>query len=156
VDVLKSVVIKKYGNAEAVWKIFNKDGVVGKKEWKRIIKKTNISMTATESKALRKLLPNKATIAEFCSFVGGFSKEPATEQSNSQTQDPGLAKLPTEVPHLPPSFKRRELAQEQLVAALLDSAGPQSTTLTAPKSRVSSQGSECTFFQCVTCVLVLI
>ena len=47
-----------------------------------------------------------------------------------------------QVPALPPSFKRREQAQEQLVAALLDSAGPHSTALTAPKSRVSSQGSK--------------
>ena len=41
---------------------------------------------------------------------------------------------------LPTSFKSRPHAHEQLVAALLDSGGNRSTAVTAPKSRVSSQG----------------
>ena len=37
-------------------------------------------------------------------------------------------------------FKSREFAQQSLANALLDSSGRHSTALTAPKSRVSSQG----------------
>ena len=51
-----------------------------------------------------------------------------------------LAELPGEVPVLPTSFQSRPHAHEQLVAALLNSGGSHSTAVTAPKSRVSSQG----------------
>ena len=58
-----------------------------------------------------------------------------------------------EVPHLPVTFKPREQAQEQLVAALLDSSGLHSTALTAPKSRVSSQGSKSRSCHCFFTIL---
>ena len=41
---------------------------------------------------------------------------------------------------LPPSFRPRLHAQEQLLNALLAREGARSTAVTAPKSRISSQG----------------
>ena len=41
---------------------------------------------------------------------------------------------------LPPSFRPREHAQDQLLGALLAREGARSTAVTAPKSRISSQG----------------
>ena len=41
---------------------------------------------------------------------------------------------------LPPSFRPRLHAQEQLLSALLAREGARSTAVTAPKSRISSQG----------------
>ena len=41
---------------------------------------------------------------------------------------------------LPPSFRPRLHAQEQLLSALLARDGSRSTAVTAPKSRISSQG----------------
>ena len=41
---------------------------------------------------------------------------------------------------LPPSFRPRLDAQERLLAALLAREGARSTAVTAPKSRISSQG----------------
>ena len=52
----------------------------------------------------------------------------------------GLAKVPLECPSLPSSFRHRPHAEAQLAAALLDGDGRRSTSLTAPKSRISSQG----------------
>ena len=43
------------------------------------------------------------------------------------------------VPELPAAFRERGYAQQQLMEALLDSAGAHSTAVTAPKSRISSQ-----------------
>ena len=44
------------------------------------------------------------------------------------------------VRQLPPSFRPREHAQNQLLNALLAREGASSTAVTAPKSRISSQG----------------
>ena len=41
---------------------------------------------------------------------------------------------------LPPSFRPRVDAQERLLSALLAREGARSTAVTAPKSRISSQG----------------
>ena len=41
---------------------------------------------------------------------------------------------------LPPSFRPRLHAQDQLLSALLAREGARSTAVTAPKSRISSQG----------------
>ena len=41
---------------------------------------------------------------------------------------------------LPPSFRPRLDAQERLLVALLAREGSRSTAVTAPKSRISSQG----------------
>ena len=63
---------------------------------------------------------------------------PVEKQQSSHSA--ALAVLPAEVPVLPSSFRQRKHAQDELTAALLDSSGGGSTTVTAPKSRVSSQG----------------
>ena len=49
---------------------------------------------------------------------------------------------------VPPSFKERKHAAEELLRALVDTTGGGSTSVTAPRSRVSSQGSK-------SCVIVL-
>ena len=46
-DQLRAALIEKYGSAKQAFKSFNKDGVVTKREWKRIIKKT-VAMTMTK------------------------------------------------------------------------------------------------------------
>ena len=82
----------------------------------------------------------------FLAFFGQSETQQVSSPSDTPGETPNkqqsaaLAMLPSEVPILPASFRERKSAQDELTAALLDSSGGASTTLTAPKSRVSSQG----------------
>ena len=137
--LLKKALLMKYGSAKAAFdELSNSDGIVGRKELKKAIKKTSLSedFTSKEMKVLRAKLPKKATRAQFCSFLDGSSVQ---SESTETAEASHLAPLPPEVPQLPGSFRPREHAQAQLTTALLES-GRRSTSLTAPKSRVSSQG----------------
>jgi hypothetical protein len=80
-----------------------------------------------------------AEFSELMDEVKPKDEQAAASKSTSHALS-HLAELPGDVPVLPTSFKSRPHAHEQLVAALLDSAGNRSTAVTAPKSRVSSQG----------------
>jgi hypothetical protein len=97
-----------------------------------------------DTKALRKRLPKKASLVQFFELMGEVKSNSKASQSTASQSTSNmssyLARLPSEVPVLPISFKSRPHAHEQLVAALLDSCGNRSTSVTAPKSRVSSQG----------------
>ena len=96
-DQLRAALIEKYGSAKQAFKSFNKDGVVTKREWKRIIKKTvPMTMTMANVKLLRKGLPKKAGLREFCAFVGG-SKELEEEATTSEATGSRFAELPPEV-----------------------------------------------------------
>ena len=96
-DQLRAALIEKYGSAKQAFKSFNKDGVVTKREWKRIIKKTiPMTMTMADVKLLRKGLPKKASLREFCAFVGG-SEEFEAEATTSEATDSRFAELPSEV-----------------------------------------------------------
>ena len=96
-DQLRAALLAKYGSAKQAFKSFNKDGVVTKREWKRIIKKTvAMTMTGADMKLLRKGLPKKASLQEFCAFVGG-SEDLDEEVATTETADSRFAKLPPEV-----------------------------------------------------------
>ena len=112
--ILKDALLAKFGSAEAAFKHFNKEGVVAKKEWKRIVKKTlvNVPMTGGDMKALRKALPKKSNLADFCAFIGGPSQTSKAEIGNTEktnlskerkASSKQLADLPPEVPELPSS-----------------------------------------------------
>ena len=95
-DQLRTALLAKYGSAKQAFKSFNKDGVVTKREWKRIIKKTvAMKMTGEELKLLRKGLPTKASLQEFCAFVGGSELE--EQAATSEATDSRFAELPSEV-----------------------------------------------------------
>ena len=129
-----------YGSAQSAFQaLSSSDGTVGRKEWKRGIKKAGLAedFGSKDLKALRSSLPKITTLSAFCSFLG---ESPAVQDELTEDiEASGLAPLPPEVPALPGSFRSRDHAQAQLTAALLES-GRRSTSLTAPKSRVSSQG----------------
>ena len=95
-DQLRAALLAKYGSAKQAFKSFNKDGVVSKREWKRIIKKTVMTMSMADAKLLRKGLPKKASLREFCAFVGG-SEELEEEATTSEATDSRFAELPSEV-----------------------------------------------------------
>ena len=134
---LKAALLAKFGSAKLAHKSFCKNGTIGKKEWRRVIRKVLPSMTVEDAKALRKKLPKNASLAKFVEWIGEENTS-VSESPSSEATD--LADLPVEVPLLPPSFKPRPHAHEQLVFALIDSSGRHSTSVTAPRSRVSSQG----------------
>jgi hypothetical protein len=99
-------------------------------------------MSKAVGNSLRKKLPKKVSLVQFCELMGEMKPKGEGASPSEITEYPSshLTQLPSEVPALPTSFKSRPHAHEQLVAALLDSAGSRSTAVTAPKSRVSSQG----------------
>ena len=99
-------------------------------------------MPQADAKALRKKLPKKVSLVQFCEMMGEVKPKSSHPSASKSTTDMSshLAELPGEVPVLPTSFQSRPHAHEQLVAALLNSGGSHSTAVTAPKSRVSSQG----------------
>jgi hypothetical protein len=133
----------KFSTAKAAFGSFsNEEGTIGKKEWRRMIKKMLPTMLQADCKMLRKKLPKKVSLVQFCELMGEDKPKGKQASADESTLHPPshLAKLPDEVPVLPTSFKSRPHAQEQLVAALLNSGGNRSTAVTAPKSRVSSQG----------------
>jgi hypothetical protein len=133
----------KFGTAKAAFDSFSNDeGTIGKKEWRHIIKHTLPNLPKAVTKALKKQLPKKVDLVQFCDLMDKVKPKGNEGSAIDSTSDSlsHLAELPSEVPVLPTSFKSRPHAHEQLVAALLDSGGKHSTAVTAPKSRVSSQG----------------
>ena len=92
----------------------------------------------TAGKQLRKRVSSSKAI-DLKSFLK-FAGEKKASVSTTCAERAGLAKVPLECPSLPSSFRHRPHAEAQLAAALLDADGRRSTSLTAPKSRISSQG----------------
>jgi hypothetical protein len=140
---LMTALYSKFGTAKAAFDTFsNGEGTIGKKEWKRVVKKTLLAISHTDANALRKKLPKKVDLAQFCELMSEVKSKDEQSNDSDSTSHPSshLAELPSEVPVLPTAFKSRPHAHEQLVAALLNSGGTSSTAVTAPKSRVSSQG----------------
>ena len=138
---LKKSLLSVYGSAQAAFEaLSSSDRVVGRKQWKRAIKKAELSedFGNKDLKALRSSLPKVTSLSEFCRFLGESLVQDVSPTESADAS--GLAPLPPEVPSLPSSFRRREHAQAQLTEALLHGDGKRSTSLTAPKSRVSSQG----------------
>jgi hypothetical protein len=133
----------KFGTAKAAFDSFgNDEGIISKKDWRRIIKTILPTISKADAKALKKQLPKKVDLVKFCELMDEVKPKNSGESASETTSHASshLAELQNEVPVLPTSFKSRPHAQEQLVAALLESGGSHSTAVTAPKSRVSSQG----------------
>jgi hypothetical protein len=141
-DRFKAAVISKHGSAKKAFKSISKNGLVSKKEFKKALMHLMPELTIMEGKVLRKQLPKKLKLEAFIAFVDpaaeGAKSEPASV--NDQTRA-GLAELPNEVPEIPSSFMQRPHAQQQLLLALVDNNASRSTAVTAPKSKIASQGS---------------
>ena len=140
---IKILLLEQYGSAASVFDaLTGKDGNISKKILKKVCKRLLPSSSAEEIKALRKKLQKLGSVSAVAAFLGagGSSGSP----TKRVTGDSHLAALPPEVPQLPASFKQRKQPHTQLIWALLklsaDDDGGSSTAVTAPKSRVSSQG----------------
>ena len=140
---IKILLLEQHGSAASVFDaLTGKDGNISKKILKKVCKRLLPSSSAEEIKALRKKLQKLGSVSAVAAFLGagGSSGSPAKRV----TGDSHLAALPPEVPQLPASFKQRKQPHTQLIWALLqlsaDDDGGSSTAVTAPKSRVSSQG----------------
>ena len=147
VDTFKEALLSKYGSSEKAFHSMNKKGVVSKKEWKKALMRLMPDVTVAQMKSLRKQLPKKVQLEAFVAFVDGAGavksgSKSVGDQQSSEKSRAGLADLPNEVPEIPSSFMHRPHAQQQLLLALMDSASTRSTAVTAPKSKIASQGSE--------------
>ena len=104
---LKGAVVAAFGSARAAFDVYSKDGVFGKKEWKRLLKRVLPSLKQAEAKLLRKGLPNRMSLLQFCSFIGGSegtgtSTDKGKTNKSKEADSSGLASLPPEVPEVCP------------------------------------------------------
>ena len=99
---LKGAVVAVFGSARAAFDAHSKDGRIGKRGFKKLIKKVLPSLKPNEAKRLRKALPNKMTSLDFCSFIGGpEDTASSTSKANGDKDElSGLASLPPEVPEV--------------------------------------------------------
>ena len=97
-----------FGSARAAFDTYAKEGIVGKKELKKLIKRVLPSLTPPETKRLRKVLPSRMSSVDFCAFIGG-PEETCTgssagkakgKASSKESESSGLASLPPEVPEV--------------------------------------------------------
>ena len=143
VDSFKEALLSKYGSAEEAFNSLNKNGILSKKEWKKALTQLKPEFTVIESKSVRKMLPKKVNVKAFTLFLDGAeaAESPLASVKVAKPRA-GLAALPHEVPEIPSSFLQRPDAQRQLLLALVDKeSGLSSTAVTAPKSKIASQGS---------------
>ena len=142
VDSFKEALLSKYGSAEEAFNSLNKNGSVSKKEWKKALTRLMPEFTVIESKSVRKMLPKKVNVKAFTLFLDAEATESPVASVKAAKPRAGLAALPHEVPEIPSSFLQRPDAQRQLLLVLVDNAsGVRSTAVTAPKSKIASQGS---------------
>ena len=103
---LKKAVVAAFGSARAAFDTHSKNDAVGKKEWKKLIKKALPSLNQEVAKLLRKRLPNRMSWVDFGAFIGGESASTAGKgntQSKTYKDEPapsGMAVLPPEVPEV--------------------------------------------------------
>ena len=94
---LKRALLTTYGTAEgafAAWS--NAKGSITKKEFKKMVGKL-MPLRDDDAKALRKKLPKKASLAEFCAFVDGSAGDQARKESSTpEAEASHLAVLPPE------------------------------------------------------------
>jgi hypothetical protein len=164
-QLFRQLVLKHYTDAGNAFSVFvqGDDGLIGRKNFKKLVQSVGMKIDEDNRKQLRKRIITKKAIdrGSFVAFFG--SSESSAEVIVSSSDTDGLAALPIEgnesymntcshcvsdavdvflrlsVPELPAAFRERGYAQQQLMDALLDSAGARSTAVTAPKSRISSQ-----------------
>ena len=138
IDQHFKVLIRTNGGVETVFAAVTGNKDISRKGFKQILKTLGLDLTDAARKRLRKKISGGNAVISV-KMLARFVGEESQLHTNQITRN-DLAALPVEVPVLPTAFKSRPHAQEQLVAALLDSGGTSSTAVTAPKSRVSSQG----------------
>ena len=103
---LKEAVITVLGSAKAAFDALSKDGVMGKKEGKKLIKRALPSLKPGHAKWLRKRLPGRMSLVDFCSFIDGTeeaaisSNDKAKRDKSKDAESSGLASLPPEVPEV--------------------------------------------------------
>ena len=101
VSQLKEKVIAVFGSARSAFEAHSKDGVVGKKELKKLLKQVLPSLKQGEAKRLKKILSSKRmSLPEFCLFIGGSEETTDTAKMNNEPKASGLALLPPEVPEV--------------------------------------------------------
>jgi hypothetical protein len=102
VQALKAALLAKFGSSnDKAWQTFSKDGAIGKKEWRKIIRKTMpTTITQAEIKTLRKALPKSVNLVEFSDWLEGDKgqkKQDKDESSSPTTDESNFAVLPVEV-----------------------------------------------------------
>ena len=103
---LKQAVVTVFGSARPAFDTYAKDGTVGKKELKKLIKRVLPSLTPGETKRLRKVLPSRMSSVDFCAFIGGpedtgsSAGKAKNKASSKESESSGLASLPPEVPEV--------------------------------------------------------
>ena len=140
---LRAAILETYTGSSTAFQALSKSGSITKKGWKKCLPQLLPSLGEDEKKKLRKKLRRVQNAESFAEFVDGASattdKASSFNRAEGNTGTVGLAALPVEVPQLPATFKQREHPQQQLIAALLESGGKSSgTSVTAPRSKVSS------------------
>ena len=71
---LKKSLLSVYGSAQGAFEaLSSSDGIVGRKQWKRAVKKASLSdhFGSIQLKELRSSLPKLASLSAFCNFVDG-------------------------------------------------------------------------------------
>jgi hypothetical protein len=100
VQTLKAALLANFGSSnDQAWQTFSKDGAIGKKEWRRIIRKMMPTMSQEETKRLRKALPKSVNLVDFSDWLRGDKgqKKAEDESSSPTTDESNLADLPVEV-----------------------------------------------------------
>ena len=100
VQALKAALLAKFGSSnDKAWQTFSKDGAIGKKEWRKIIRKTMPTITQAEIKTLRKALPKSVNLVEFSDWLEGDKgqKKAGDESISPTTDESNFADLPVEV-----------------------------------------------------------
>ena len=143
----QALLLEKYKSPKLAIAAVAKNGVMGKRMLKKLSKKLGVSLSA----ACKKRLKRKGQSAEaFVALWGAPQQEPSADADGKPSSSSllegsvlGLAPLPYDCPSLPTSYRSRPDMERALLAALL-ATGTQgtarATSITAPKSRVSSQG----------------
>ena len=144
--LFRQKVIEQYETPRAAFDRFkNVDGMLTRKAFKALVGSLDVDISDEQRKQLRKQV-SASKVISLKKFLA-FMKQPDEKKTvKAKTEQSGLAALCGKVPVLPKAFKSRPYAQEQLILALLDAEGNQTTSVSSTKSRVSSQGMVKHFF----------
>ena len=104
---LKKAVVATFDSTRAAFDTHSKHGIVGKKEWKKLLKKTMPSLKQESLKLLRRRLPNRMSWIDFSAFFGGSGEsgesnsdkgKAVSNEGKAEAASSGMAALPPEVP----------------------------------------------------------
>lgn len=111
-DQLRSLVREKFTSAEEAFATFKgKSGTIGRKDFRKMVTQLGMQLNDDERKALRKKVDTAAskeiTFEAFSRFIAStVDSQAELPQQSASSQGTRLAGLPSEVPILPPSFRR--------------------------------------------------